>query len=253
MGLLEPKYDAYPALVPTGSGGASTSIVQGGSNDGLPGASDNPANWTDSLIGPTYELYPLSPATISVPPPTAGGTSSPSGSSRAPTSAHAPSAPSSAVAMQRQIANAAPAMPFVPQLQRAYCFNPVFHGERGEKNEKSERKGPEEHITREAEPVSFTVPPGCNAADLWFGPIEPAPGARPQDFQHVIQTGKARVLDGDGGGELDETNLQSGQHLAVVVPWRAAASTKLEPGRLRMAVMAHFYAVNPPPTTPQNQ
>lgn len=252
MTLFEPTYDTYPGLVPTGGSGRAAVVAYtgDGNDDGLPGSNDNPGNWIDEFIGPTYQTYPVPPPTT-----TTGGTSTstPGGTSTPPatsTPASAPSSASSSPATTRQLLSVAPAtaMPIAPQFQRAYCTNPVFHGERGEK---AERKGPEEHVTREAEPVSFTVPAGCNAVDLWFGPIEPAPGARPQDFQHVIQTGKARVLDGDAGGELDETKLQPGQHLAILVPWRAAASTKLEAGRLRMAVIAYFFAVNAP--TPQNQ
>ncbi|MCU1279476.1 MAG: hypothetical protein JWM53_3022 [bacterium] len=262
MGLLNPNYDAYPGLPPAG-GPPTTGVTYGGSvsDSGLPGSTDNPANWIDNTIGPTYVDYPLPVSIIySKPSPTTpGGTGgSPSGSSPpamalelrlvggggagAPVQVRVapPSNDGGASGSGAQAASAsgAPATSVSTTLQRAYCLNPAFHGERSER-----KAAAEEHVTHEAQPVLFTVPSGCNAVDLWFGPIEPTMGAKPHDFQHVIQTGKARVVDADSRAELDEATLSAGQHVAVIVPWRAAPSAKIEAGRLRMAVIAHFYAV----------
>lgn len=240
MSFLKPNYD-YPGLpTTTGAGGmgACAPVLGSGAttDSGLPGAADNPGNWIDGTIT-SYDPYPL-PSTIveSVP-----GSSMPATSATEPTGNVVPPAsvaPSPASTADLRLPASPPqSVPSVPVFQHAYAFNPAFHGER--------KKAHDEHVTHEPQPVSFTVPDGCNAMEILFGPVELAPiTGQPQDFDHVIQTGKARVVDAVRGRALDEASISPGQQVAVIVPWRAASTARIEAGRLRMLVMARFFASN---------
>ena len=95
-------------------------------------------------------------------------------------------------------------------------------------------------ITKDATPVAFVVPDGCDSVDILYGPVEvnPACGCD-AGLEEVMLTGEAKLsanVDGIDGP------LTTGDQIIVTVPWRAASWVELSAGRLRMVVFANFYA-----------
>lgn len=230
------NYD-YPGL-PAPVGTQATTVSYGATNTGLPGATDNPGNWLDDWIT-SYYTYPLPQGAA------ATGTGTPvvsvvPGTPAAPAAVAAAAAAAATPASQQQLPAAVPAVVAggVAVLQRSYSYSPEFRGE-------GSRRAAGEHTTHDAPPVTFTVPAGCNGLDLLFGPIETSPGAQPRDFDHVVQTGKARVVNAVAGGELDQTKLTPGQQIAIIVPWRMATTAAVPAGHLRVELVAQFYAAAP--------
>jgi hypothetical protein len=90
-------------------------------------------------------------------------------------------------------------------------------------------------------PIKLTVPPNCNALEVTLSAIEPAPGGVEADTAELVDAGKQRIVD-VAGGELDETALNPGDVVYLVVPWRAPAKAKIDAGKARRAVKVEFYS-----------
>jgi hypothetical protein len=105
-------------------------------------------------------------------------------------------------------------------------------------------------VARDATPVVFIVPEGCDAVDLLYGPVEVNPGCGcDSDLDQIVTVGDAKLSANVGG--LDGP-LTPGQQIIVTVPWRAASWVELDPNKLRLQVLAHFYKreTQPSPLTP---
>ena len=93
-------------------------------------------------------------------------------------------------------------------------------------------------IVKEASPIAFVVPEGCDAVDVLFGPVEVNPGiGRESDLAEVVSVGSVRFSH---GASIDRP-LVAGEQLTLTVPWRAASFASLGAGRLRVLVLARFY------------
>lgn len=91
-------------------------------------------------------------------------------------------------------------------------------------------------VTKDAAPIAFVVPEGCDAVDILFGPLEVNPGVgREVDLDEVIAVGTVRF-----NTSLDRA-LVPGEQFSITVPWRAASFAHLGAGRLRVLVIARFY------------
>jgi hypothetical protein len=130
------------------------------------------------------------------------------------------------------------------KVLRAHIFNPEFTPHFPTAQEAYVEDVLEEIITtrmisRDATPVAFVVPEGCDSMDLLFGPIEVNPGCGcDSDLEQIVTVGEAKlsanVFSVDGP-------LVPGEQLIVTVPWRAASWVSLQASRLRMTVFANFY------------
>jgi hypothetical protein len=155
-----------------------------------------------------------------------------------------PAAPVAPVAPVAPIAT--PILVPSPQsrILRAYTLSPQFvpqyhtaHDELLE--ELADEPLARRMIAKDATPVVFVVPDGCDSIDLLYGPVEVTPGfGNDGDLDQLIAVGDAKLsanFDGIDGP------LTPGDQIIVTVPWRAASWVELPAGRLRMQVLAHFY------------
>lgn len=87
----------------------------------------------------------------------------------------------------------------------------------------------------EGDPIAFVVPDGCDAVELYYGPIEPNPGVGlVEEAEEVVTFGRPRAASITG-------RLVPGEAFVVVVPWRAASWLDIGAAHLRVKVAAHFY------------
>ncbi len=97
-------------------------------------------------------------------------------------------------------------------------------------------------ITRDARPVAFAVPDGCDFVEVFYGPIEVNPcRGDTVDLDEAITIGEASLAIA-GAEETDDVaeTLKPGAVLLVTVPWRAASWVELPAERLRVTVFAKF-------------
>ena len=122
---------------------------------------------------------------------------------------------------------------------RGFTFNPAFEPKHRKADAKEHEHRDELHaVTRDAEPVVFVVPPGCDALDLLYGPIEINPDVGDEeDLEAAVSIGKAKLQ----ASTCDLSRLRAGDEVAVVVPWRGHGRLDLEAKHLRAEVIAHFY------------
>jgi hypothetical protein len=122
---------------------------------------------------------------------------------------------------------------------RAFTFNPAFEPKHRKAEAKEHEHREELHaVTHDAEPVVFVVPPGCDALDLLYGPIEINPDVGDDDdLAAAVSIGKAKLQ----ASTCDLSRLRAGDEVAVVVPWRGHARLDLDAKHLRAEVIAHFY------------
>jgi hypothetical protein len=121
---------------------------------------------------------------------------------------------------------------------RAFTFNPAFEPKHRRAETKEHEHHEERAITRDAEPVAFIVPVGCDALDLLYGPIEVNPDVGDdEDLDAAVSIGKAKLQ----ASTCDLSRLRAGDEVAVIVPWRGHARLDLEAKHLRAEVIAHFY------------
>lgn len=107
-------------------------------------------------------------------------------------------------------------------------------------------------ITKDAAPVAFVVPDGCDSVQFSYGPIELNPGhGKPHDLDLVITLGTPTVISDEGN--IDGTGLGPllpGSAIMVNVPWRAASFVDLPANRLKVTLFARFFsAIQPLSTT----
>lgn len=141
-----------------------------------------------------------------------------------------PIAPLSSAAVQRAV----PAVATSDVTLRAYTHNPAFEPKHHAKQHEHDQHA----LSRDAEPVTFVVPVGCNAVDLLYGPIEVNPGVGDdKDLDAAVSIGKAKLQ----ASTCDLLRLREGDELAVVVPWRGSSRLDLDANHLRAEVIAHFY------------
>jgi hypothetical protein len=152
-------------------------------------------------------------------------------------------------------AASAPATPSAPasKLLRAYAFNPKFEpcfptAQESYLEEVLDDVLTARMVSKDGTPIAFVVPDGCDSLDLLYGPVEVNPGCGcDADLDHVVLTGDAKLSANVDG--IDRP-LVPGEQVIVTVPWRAASWVQLDAGRLRMQVMAHFYAADASGSTP---
>jgi hypothetical protein len=134
---------------------------------------------------------------------------------------------------------AAPAQPLSGQLVplarvtkvlRSYSFNPEFKAD----SYGSTSTDPVQIVSKDATPIAFVVPDGCDSFDLLLGPVEVNPSVGVDgDLEQLILTGQAKLSASD--------KLAPGDQLTVTIPWRAETNTDLAANRLRMKVICRFY------------
>lgn len=163
----------------------------------------------------------------------------------------APSTDGSAATDPATVSPSSPS-PFAPgeyypsgsKMLRAYVFNPEFTACYPTAQETYLEDVLDEIVTskmvsKDATPVAFVVPDGCDSVDLLYSPVEVNPGCGcDADLDQVVITGDAKMSANVDG--LDRP-LVPGEQIIVTVPWRAATWVSLGASRLRMQVLAHFY------------
>jgi hypothetical protein len=93
-------------------------------------------------------------------------------------------------------------------------------------------------LTKDGEPIAFTVPDGCNAVDFFVGSVELNPGVgRCEDTEEILILGNLVINGGDAPTEIDP-----GDVISVVLPWRYASWVELAADHLRAPIHARFYS-----------
>lgn len=206
----------------------------------LPAATEQPSPAT-ALPAPATSPAPAAPT----PPLPAASAPAVPASSASSATLPAPATSARAVA----VPVLAPVPPIVspvclPPLEKrltAYCANPRLRARQPKAHEVYIEEVLEEVITtrmieKNADPVAFAVPDGCNAVDFSIGPIEvdPVHGSA-DDLELVVTIGE---LQTDG---VDEAGLTTGDQVIVTAPWRHASFVELAADHLRFPIFARFY------------
>src|SRR6185436_256772 len=116
------------------------------------------------------------------------------------------------------------------KLFRTFTFNPEFRAQFRTAHEDLLEEMIGEPIAarmmaKDATPMVFVVPDGCDSVDLLYNPVEVNPGCGcDTDLDQIVTVGEAKlsanVCDIDGP-------LSPGQQIMVTVPWRAATFVDL--------------------------
>jgi hypothetical protein len=122
---------------------------------------------------------------------------------------------------------------------RGFTLSPAFEPKHRKADAKEHEHREELYaVTHDAEPVVFVVPPGCDALDLLYGPIEVNPDVGDdEDLDAAVSIGKAKLQ----ASTCDLSRLRAGDQVSVIVPWRGHARLDLDAKHLRAEVIAHFY------------
>jgi hypothetical protein len=106
-----------------------------------------------------------------------------------------------------------------------------------------DEKVPARMIQKDADPVAFVVPDGCDSVEFSYGAIEVNPGVgKEHDLEHVVTVGEATLSADAGDGDTERRGpLSPGSALVVTVPWRAASWVDLAASRLKVTVFARFF------------
>ncbi len=258
--LFAPSYIAYPApqFLPQQQDCQPAQQAPVASTAAIPAA---PAS--SALPAATSAALPAA-ATAPAPSPVTVVIQPWPGAASAPTTAETSAAPalsSSPVATPPVLPVPAPSVAAAPvpvtppapvvtqsKILRAFVFNPEFvERERTAQEEYLEDEIGEEladeitsrMVSRDATPVAFVVPDGCDSLDILFGPIAVNPGCgSDDDLKEVVTVGEAKL--GANVCGIDGP-LTPGDQVIVTVPWRAASWVDLPESRLRMPVIVHFY------------
>lgn len=99
-------------------------------------------------------------------------------------------------------------------------------------------------MSRDASPLAFVVPDGCDSVEFSYGPIEVNPDhGHDRDLDLLVSVGAAKVATDEG--DVDEAAglgaLVPGTALLVTIPWRAASFVNLSANHLRVLVNAKFF------------
>jgi hypothetical protein len=123
----------------------------------------------------------------------------------------------------------------------AYCRNPRLRSRPPKAHEVYIEEVLDEVIStrmlsKEASPIAFAVPDGCNAVELSIGPIEVDPEhGSADDFDEVVTVGELKI---DG---VDEDAMTTGDQVTVTAPWRYASFVELAADHLRFPIFARFF------------
>jgi len=136
------------------------------------------------------------------------------------------------------------------ELVSAWSYNPAFflhaaatgHKTAAEKRDAAQKheEQQERHITHDAAPLIFTVPEGCDSIRLLYGAVESGDGSplTGAEKELVIVAGHEKITTDGPQGDM----LAPGATVVVVVPWRGRGRHQIEPNRVRVEVIAHFYS-----------
>jgi hypothetical protein len=168
------------------------------------------------------------------------------------------------VATPPSIASSAGPAPAVPTPQpllpftivSADSFNPKFKAHHPKAQEIYLEEILDEKITakmtsKDASPLAFVVPDGCDSVQFSYGHIELNPGVgKPYDLDQIVTVGEAAIsadaADVDSG---DLGPLIPGGAIVVAIPWRAASWVDLPANRLKVTVHAKFFDSTQTPST----
>jgi hypothetical protein len=93
-------------------------------------------------------------------------------------------------------------------------------------------------LTKDGEPIAFSVPEGCNAVDFFVGSVEVNPGVgQCEDTEEILILGNLVINGGDA-----PTEIEPGGVISVVLPWRYASWVELAADHLRAPIHARFYS-----------
>jgi hypothetical protein len=133
----------------------------------------------------------------------------------------------------------------------AVSYNPRFRESKSRSNRDSvfEEMLDEEDvtlrwITRDAAPLPFAVPAGCDSVEFFYGPLTVNDGVgSDDDLNQMVMPGAAQIQQ---DGETYEGKvigaLTPGSAVLVTVPWRAASFVTMGANHLTVTVNARFYA-----------
>lgn len=255
-----------PMSAPIPSAPASGATATGASPS--PAAPAAPASPSPTPQPSPPSSSPSAPQPPSVPQPASVAQLPMTAAQGSPTAASAPSAASSAPISVAGTQAAAPVVPAAlapvapaPQaigapvtpdpIVSAISYNPRFRESkaRGGHDSVFEEMLDEENVTlrmvtRDASPLPFAVPPGCDSVDFSFGPLEVnADAGSDEDLDHFIMLDTPQIQH-DGQTEEGSAlgTLTPGSALLVTIPWRAPSFVTLGANHLRATVYAHFYA-----------
>jgi hypothetical protein len=131
----------------------------------------------------------------------------------------------------------------------ADSFNPKFRAHHPRAHESLLEEMLDENVTvkmisKDAAPLAFVVPDGCDSVQFSYGPIELNPGVgKPHDLDQIITLGTPAITADEGN--VDGTGLgplTPGSAIIVTVPWRAASFVDLPANRLKVTVFAKFFS-----------
>jgi hypothetical protein len=243
---VAPSSAAAPAL-------AAASAPAPAAVTAAPAASSPAPSPVTVVIAP----WPLANGQQAAPASGANG-AAPSSAAASSSAASAPSSPAvAAVAPATNAPAVAQAPAATPQLTAesltlpvgdsaersitAYCRNPRLRSRPPKAHEVYIEEVLDEVITtrmlsKEAPPVAFAVPDGCNAVQLSIGPIEvDTEHGSADDLNEVVTVGELKI---EG---VDENGLTTGEQVTVTAPWRYASFVELAADHLRFPIFARFF------------
>jgi hypothetical protein len=96
-------------------------------------------------------------------------------------------------------------------------------------------------LTKDAAPVAFVVPEGCDAGDFYLGAVEVNPDhGNSIELDLVVTVGSIKLSPNAQPGNGP---LHPGDQITVTVPWRYGSWVELAPDHLRVPIVARFYAI----------
>lgn len=241
---------AMRADLPEADDPASTSCARTVTRDDSPGAKPAPVSVTV-----VFAPYPSSsvalPSSTSTDPGCAPAPCAPQPSAPAPCeplpNAPAPSAPQPSAPASCEpslCVSAATAPPSCPgdRVLYTYTVNPRLRARQSRAHEQFLENVLDENIsvrmlTKDAAPLTFTTPPGCDSVEFFAGPIEVDPFLGCEgDADEIVTLGSMKIDWAAAPG-----SLSAGDQINVVVPWRHASWVEMAAGHLRARVSARFY------------
>lgn len=208
------------ATAPTAAPSPVTVVIALNGNAPTPAAAEAASPVASAPLAPAPAVAQPSEPVASVPPPVV-----------------TPAAPAQPVAEAVTL----PAPECVEKRVMAFSRNPRLRARPPKAHEVYIEEVLEEVITtrmlsKEAAPVAFAVPDGCNAVEVTIGPIETDPEhGRADDLDEVVAIGELKV---EG---IDETGFTTGDQVVVTAPWRHASFVELAADHLRFPIFARFF------------
>jgi hypothetical protein len=259
---LNPKQLPYPMPANVGNGGnadppaKSDPPAQPVNNGGSSTAPASSSASTDSSVptAPAASTAGQAPAPVTVViapwPSSAQVACPPTAPASSGGDASASSAPASSTS-SAQSAQSAPVIVSKPacKILAAESLSPRFRAHHPKAHEEYldevlEEKVSVKMIQKDAAPVAFVVPDGCDSVEFSYGPIEVNQGVgKDHDLDQIVTVGEAALSCDAGDGETERRGpLSPGSALVVSVPWRAASWVDLPASRLKVTMFARFFA-----------